>query len=478
MTADDIEAINKALCEKDLYSFIKHFWRSIDPCTFVDGWHIRAICEHLEAVKSGEIKKLLITIPPRHMKSIAVSVAFPAWVWTTVPEKQFLSASYALSLSIRDTLKSRRILESPQYQRWWGDRFRLTTDQNTKQKYENDRKGHRIATSVGGTITGEGGDIIIIDDPHNVIDTSSELKRQTALDWWDTAMSTRLNDIKTGSYVLIGQRVHHNDLFGHILERDQESWVHLNLPAEYEPNNKCMTMTGWTDPRKDENELLWPDRFGKKEISQLKESLGTYGASAQLQQRPTPEGGGIIKPEWFRYTREKPFTLMTIQAWDTAFKEGNSNDYSVCQTWLMTQDGYVLWDIWRDRISYPMLKKMAQARYDAERPSVVLIEDAASGQSLIQDLKSTHMPILPTRPDRDKVTRLNAVSPTIEAGKVYLREGTPWLADFLSECSQFPRGSHDDQVDAMVYALNYLRSSTISIDITKGADSLASKGDW
>jgi len=474
----DLSDIEKALAEKDLAFFIRRFWKYIDPADYVGGWHIQAICEHLEAVTSGDITRLIITMPPRHMKSIAVSVAWPAWVWIQHPKKQFLSASYAQSLSIRDAVKSRRIIDSQLYQEWYGDRYKLTSDQNTKIKYENDKKGHRIATSVGGSTTGDGGDIIIIDDPHNVMDTGSDLKRSSALEWWDTAMSTRLNDARTGAKVIVAQRVHYNDLIGHIIESEQGGWIHLNLPAEYEPSRSCVTVLDWKDPRQTEGELLWPERFGRKHIDELKEQLGTYGASAQLQQRPTPQGGGTIQASWFRYIKEKPFTLQSIQVWDTAFKAKETSDYSVCQTWLLTEFGFVLWDLYRGRLPYPDLKRMATSLYNREHPDMVIIEDAASGQSLIQDFRNTTMPVMAVTPDKDKVSRATAVTPTIESGKVYLREGAPWIPAFLDECIQFPRGEFDDQVDVMVHALTYLRRCNIGMDNIQGAASIAAGGDW
>lgn len=471
------DAIDKALAEKDLAFFIKSMWKYIDPSRFIGGWHIQAICEHLEAVTRGEILRLIITMPPRHMKSIGVSVAWPAWSWIIRPELRFLFSSYAGNLSIRDSVKCRRLIESPKYQAWWNDRFRLTSDQNTKIRFDNDHQGYRISTSVGGSNTGEGGDIVVIDDPHNAVEVESEVQRQTCLDWWDGAMSTRLNDAQTGAYVLVCQRTHYKDLIGHALA--QEQWVHLNLPAEYEPSIKCSTCIGWEDPRAEEGELLWPDKFRREDIETIKVKLGTYRAAAQLQQRPSPKGGGIVKIDWFRYLSEIPHQTFKVQSWDTAFKEGEDNDYCVCTTWIKTYEGYMITDIWREKVAFPDLKRVAVSLYNREKPDVVLIEDAASGQSLVQELQKTPIPILAVKiGDRDKIARVTAVSPTIEAGKVFLLEGAPWIADFLTECMQFPTGEHDDQIDSMSQALEYLKNMT---DITGPmvlAESEASKGDW
>jgi predicted phage terminase large subunit-like protein len=291
-------------------------------------------------------------------------------------------------------------------------------------------------------------------------------------------MSTRLNDAQEGSYVIVCQRTHFNDLIGHILH--QEDWIHLNLPAEFEPSAKCITSIGWEDPRKEENELLWPGKFRQEDIDVLKTKLGTYRAAAQLQQRPSPKGGGIIKIDWFNYLHQEPFTLAKIQSWDTAFKEGTMNDYSVCETWIQTQEGYMLTHVWRGKVAFPDLKRIAVSLYEKEKPSAVLVEDAASGQILIQELKKTTIPIIAIKPDRDKVTRVTACSPTIEAGKVYLMEGSSWLQDFLDECMQFPAGEHDDQIDAMTQALDYFRNrgGASWTDSFVAAESEANKGDW
>ena len=245
--------------KRSLKEFTKNSWQSIEPNRqFYDNWHIDAISEHLQAVVEGDIKRLIINIPPRHMKSITVAVALPAWTWTRDPEKRFLYASYAGSLSIRDSVKCRRLIDSQWYQYYFGDKFNLTSDQNQKQRFENDKTGHRIATSVDGALTGEGGDIIVIDDPHNVREAESSTVREGVLEWWDQAMQTRLNDPKTGAFVLIMQRVHENDLTGHILGNEFNAWDHLCLPARYEKKHPTPTRSslGFKDPRREEGELL------------------------------------------------------------------------------------------------------------------------------------------------------------------------------------------------------------------------------
>src|SRR5579864_4396504 len=262
-----LEKVDRELATRSFQEFVRQAWRIIEPLTpFVPGWHIDAIVDHLEAVTNGQIRNLLINVPPRHMKSLLVSVLWPAWEWIQRPERRWLYSSYAASLSIRDSVKCRMLIESPWYRSFWGDRYTLAFDQNTKTRFDNSRSGYRIATSVGGTATGEGGDRIVCDDPHNVQDAESDSVRKGTLDWWDVVMSTRVNDPRTAAKVVVMQRCHQEDLSGHLLA--QGGFEHLCLPAEYE-GPPHITLIGFADPRKEPGELLWPERFGPKEIADL-----------------------------------------------------------------------------------------------------------------------------------------------------------------------------------------------------------------
>ncbi|NOT61557.1 MAG: terminase, partial [Acidobacteria bacterium] len=341
-----------------LRDYARQAWHVVEPATpYIHGWHIDAICDHLSAVTDGHILRLLINIPPRHMKSLLISVFWPTWAWTRKPDIRWLYSSYSLSLSKRDSLKCRRVIDSPWYQERWGDVYQLASDQNEKLRFENDHSGYRLATSVAGTNTGEGGDIVVIDDPHNAKQAESEAKREDALEWFDGTMSTRLNNPKTGAMVVVMQRVHERDVSGHILE--QGGWEHLCLPAEYEPKPFVqMTSLGFKDPRTEPNELLWPDRFGRPELDKLKASLGGYRSAGQLQQRPAPADGGIFKRHWFKFWQYRGQNLSPVvvrkadgtlhecpvvtlpdsfdeqlQSWDLAFKDTNASAYVVGQVW-------------------------------------------------------------------------------------------------------------------------------------------------
>ena len=473
------DEIDAELATRSLGRFVRQAWTVVEPSTpFVPGWHIDAIVEHLEAISYGQIRNLLINVPPRHMKSLLVAVFWPAWEWIRWPERRWLFSSYGAQLSIRDSVKCRRLIESPWYQRLWGNIYALTGDQNAKSRFDNDRSGYRLSTSVGGAVTGEGGDRIVCDDPNNVNEVESDSVRKTTNDWFDIVMSTRVNDPKTAGKVVVMQRCHQQDLSGHLLE--QGGWEHLCLPAEWEESSR-VTSLGWSDPRRAHGELLWPARFGPEELDSLKRSLGSYGAAGQLQQRPSPSGGGIIKRHWFRYWQPRgahlppvmvrlPDGTLTsiaavdlpyrveeqIQSWDCAFKDLDTSDYVVGQAWGRLGASFFLGDQIRARMDCPATVK-AVRELTQRFPGTLakLIEDKANGSAVIQMLALDIPGLLPVTPQGGKVARAQAVSPLIEAGNVYLPHPlhASWVNDFIEECSAFPNGAHDDQVDAMTQAL-------------------------
>jgi predicted phage terminase large subunit-like protein len=464
-------------CENSLSDFLRGGWRYIDPSPYVHGWHLDAIAEHLEAVTNGDIRRLVINVPPRSSKSSIVSVAWPAWTWAQSaegalagPHVQFLSASYAQSLSTRDSLKSRRLITSPWYQERWGERFTLTGDQNAKMRYENDRGGYRIATSVGGALTGEGASIILIDDPHNATEAESEAVRLSTLAWWDEAMSTRLNDPKTGAYVVIMQRLHEEDLTGHILNHQGDDWVHLMLPMEFEPHRKCVTVLGWEDPRTEEGQLLCDERFGVPEVEMLKRALGPYAAAGQLQQAPTPRGGGIIKREyWGLWEQEHyPACDYVIASLDTAYTTKEENDFSALTIWgVFSESGVskaILMYAWKDRLElHDLVKRTAETckKYKVDR---ILIEGKASGKSVIQEIRRLYghedWAVQEVNPETDKVARAYTVQPTFAAGLIFAPD-KKWADMVISEVAAFPKGQWADLVDSTTQAVKHLRDAGI-----------------
>jgi predicted phage terminase large subunit-like protein len=477
---------DRRLAESSLYEFFKQAWPVVEPGTeFTPSWHIKTICEHLEAITRGDIKRLLINIPPRHTKSTLVSVTWPMWEWLKVPEEKYLCASYSGVLSIRDNLKARRLVQSNWYQENWKDRFQLSGDQNSKQRFENDHTGYRIATSVGGSATGEGGTRLICDDPHSAMEAQSDALRETAIDWFDSTWSTRLNNPKTNVMVVIMQRLHEDDVTGHIVD-DIKGWEHLLIPAEYDGVRR-KTKLGYYDPRKTKGELICPERFGRKEIENLKILLGIYGASAQLQQDPTPPDGGILKTSFFGLwpvERGLPVFEYVLQSYDCAYTEKTTGDPTACSVWgVFTYKGKrhgMLLDAWSEFLAYPAMRKRIVDDWTAEysepdksqlfgkakRPDRIIVEDKASGISLLQDLRLAKVPAVSYNPgNADKVARAHQASPILETGVLWIPEsqknaGQPvsWAIDFIKQLGKFPRGAHDDYVDTFVQAIIYLKN--------------------
>jgi predicted phage terminase large subunit-like protein len=469
-----------------LYEFVKQSWHVVEPgIQFVESWHIEAICEHLEAVSGGDIHRLLINIPPRHSKSTIVSVMWPAWEWITDPAQKFLCASYSGNLSTRDNLKTRRLLQSPWYQERWGYMFAFAGDQNAKQRFENDKTGYRLATSVGGTATGEGGSRLILDDPHGAQAAQSEVMRESDLEWFDMVWSTRLNNPKTDAMVTVMQRLHERDISGHILD-DIKGWEHICIPAEWDGKLR-KTSLGVYDPRKKKGELICPERFGEAEITTLKQLLGTYGTAGQLQQDPAPSEGGILKTNFFGLwpadSGLPPFEYI-LQSYDCAFTEKTTGDPTACTVWAMFthkgQRNAMLIDAWDEHLSYPDLRARAVKDWTTEyggmtkdspysrakRPDRILVEAKASGQSLLQDLRLAKVPAVGYNPgNADKVSRAHQAAPTLEMGLIWVPEskknpGQPvsWAAAFLKQLGKFPVAEHDDYVDTFTQAVIYLKN--------------------
>jgi len=402
-------------------------------------------------------------MPPRHAKSTLVGVLWPAWAWASQPGLKWLFAAYAQSLTTRDSLRCRRLLESDWYRARWGSAFRLTTDQNTKLRFDNDRGGYRLSTSVGGSITGEGGDILVADDPHNVAEVHSQACREGVITWWAEVMSTRLHDPRTGRRVIVAHRVHERDLIGHLLA--EGGWEHLNLPAEYEPGRRCITSLGWEDPRKEPGEALWPARFGVEELSQLKRSLGAYAAAAQLQQRPAPAEGGVFNPAWWRFYRPgdlPPRWDDTCISWDMSFGSATGS-YTVGQVWARKGSTFYLLDQVRGRWEYAQARQKVR-ELSARWPKIVrvLVEDKANGPAILSDLRGDIPGLVAINPKGSKEARARSVSPLAEAGNVYLPEerSASWVGDLLAELASFPNSAYDDQVDALSQALERLRLGT------------------
>lgn len=467
----DLVAVLNVILRTDLSSFIRRSFATVAPgSTYQHNWHTDAIAYQLERVARGENMRLIITMPPRSLKSIAASVAFPAWLLGRDPRMRILAVSYAEGLSEKFALDSLKVIEAPWYRACF-PATRIAKGRGGRADFETTKGGGRFSTSIGGTVTGRGGDIIVLDDPHKPEEAMSEVKRQQVIEWYRTTLLSRLNDPMSGPIVLILQRVHEADLAGVLLE--QGGWEHLDLQAiAEEPVEIDLGRRGVI--QREEGHLLHPERLPRDLLERLRQELGSYVFAAQYQQRPAPLEGGLVKWNWFKTYDSLPVQHPNdriVQSWDTASKADEANDYSVGTTWLVRGADAWLVDLYRARLEYPDLRKRICSEADRHGATSVLIEDAGSGTQLIQDLKGgTRLNVIGIRPKDDKATRLMVVTPSIEAGRLALPAEAPWLADFRRELMLFPNGKHDDQVDSLTQFLTWLgkpkhRSGTIRFPI-------------
>ncbi|MEN2986715.1 phage terminase large subunit [Tistrella sp. BH-R2-4] len=449
-------AAGRFVFDDDLYRFIADCFGTVDPgARFLPNWHIDLIADHLEAVERGEITRLIINMPPRYMKSLTVSVAFPAWLLARDPTRRIIVASYALELARRHSLDTRQVMGSA----WYRARYpgtRIMRGRDRALRFSTTANGFRFATSIGGSLTGDGGDLLIVDDPHDPRRAGSAALREAALTWFDQTLSTRLNDKRRGAIIVVMQRLHDRDLSGHLLDRG--GWTHLRLTAEAERPERFVTQS--LIIHRQPGEPLHAAREDRDDLARTRRDLGEAGYAAQYQQRPAPAAGGMVKAAWLPvapWPTERRIRRV-LQSWDTAYKADALNDPSVCLTVYEHDDGLHVADVWRARVEYPELRRQALALAERWRPTVVLIEDRASGQSLIQDLRGAgrRLPVVAVRPAADKLTRLAVTTPRLESGQVTLAAGAPWVADFVAELTIFPNTAHDDQVDALSQLLSWL----------------------
>jgi predicted phage terminase large subunit-like protein len=432
-------------------------------------WHIGTICDHLEAVTRGEIRRLIINIPPRHMKSLCVAVFWVAWSWIQSPAMRWLCASYAETLSKRDSVKCRRLIQSKWYQERWGEKVKITRDQNEKLRYENTATGYRIATSVDGVATGEGGDVILVDDPHNVKEGISDTKLENVITWWDESMQTRLNNPKTGAIVIIMQRVHQADLTGHVLEKEPEvdvpRWNHLCLPARYEVEHPHKTKTAihFEDPRQVDGELLWEERYDEKTQTDLESDMGVYAVAGQMQQRPVPRGGAMFKVENFKIVNALPVNdpvVSRVRYWDKAGTEADGA-FTAGVKMCKTRNGYYyIEDVCRGQWGAKTREDRIRQCAEIDGQKCVQWQEQEPGSGGKESAENTvrnlaGFSVKTERVTGDKVTRAEPYSVQVENGNVYLINGS-WVLVFLKEHEFFPMGKFKDQVDASGGAFNKL----------------------
>lgn len=528
--------------ENNFGEFLKASWGAVDSAPYQESWAIDAICDHLEAVTLGAIPRLLINVPPRCAKTTTASVAWNAWIWArseinflSGPQVKFLSGSYNANLSLQSSNKTRRLLMSPFYQKYWGDRFHLRLDQNTKSQFDNTAGGSRIATSVKGSLLGLGGDVICVDDPHNTETekkVESDADRRLVASWWQELSTTRLNSPKKSVIVVVMQRLHQGDLSGLItkaIEEDEEDWVHLMIPMEFDSRRKYWTVVlpqydwgdaepkPWTDPRaeladeeKHDGQLMWPDRFGVKEIEQRRRRLGPFMYAGRYQQDPVPKGGGIINRDWWRvYTnrvansyglewqtdgprKEFPPCDLICASLDTAYGDKDEHNFSAMTVWGIFKDHAknrraMLMYAWQKRLAmhgklltlkegedkvnfrerqkreWGLVEWVADTckRYSVQR---LLIENKTRGHDVANELKRLYARdnwgILMVDPAGDKVSRTHSVVPMFTDNAVWAPD-TRWAEEVIVDCTVFPKGETDDLHDTVTQFLNWARQNDL-----------------
>lgn len=478
--ADAAPIIEGEALRRNFHAYVKATWHIVMPgYEFKDNWHIQHICKCLEAVTKGEIKRLLINIPPRHIKSTLVTVLWPTWDWLHNPSRQFLTASYSKDLATRDAVLSRRLMESDWYRLRFGHKFQFTSDQNVKTRYENDKRGYRVITSTDSGATGEGGDVLIADDMISAKQAYSQAACQSAITWWKETMSTRYNDPNNSAAVVVGQRLGEHDPYNYLIE--QGGWDRLSLPMRYEPKKIVPMPLGLKDPRKKSGELIHPARFNEAAVKQLEKELGEYGAPAQLQQDPQPLGGGLFKDKFWGYYSDEQlptkFYAMLVYS-DTAQKTKEHNDRSAFVFVGLSKLGkekylYIL-DVNCDRFEADDL--LAQAikfwtkhkhQGKVQGATLFKVEDKSSGTGLIQQLMKRIGPnrVKGIPRSTDKLSRAMGCIAEFADHRILLPKGptrysdAQWVDDYKKEFAAFSplmTHAHDDQIDPTLDAVEDL----------------------
>jgi predicted phage terminase large subunit-like protein len=449
-------AILEAVLRNDFAAFVQRSFHTVVPGQpYLSNWHVEAVAHHLELCRQRRIRRLIITLPPRNLKSICASVAFPAFALGHDPSLRIVCASYAQDLAVKHARDCRAVMQSAWYRRLFPG-TRIDPRKNTEGELELTARGYRLSTSVGGTLTGRGGNLIIIDDPMKPAEAMSETRRASVNEWYDTTLSSRLDNKTEDVIVIVMQRLHVDDLVGHVLEK--EKWTHLNLPAIARVPQDIEIGEGKVFHRAVDS-LLHPEREPMEVLEQQKAAMGSQTFSAQYQQEPVPPGGALVQWAWFQTYDSAPKrgpNDRIVQSWDTASKTSPKNDYSVCTTWLIHGKDFYLLDVLRRRLEYPDLRRLILSHWQQYGSPTVLIEDTGPGIHLNQELpREGKLRPIAIRPDGDKLMRMEAQTPTIEAGYVHLPAEASWLGDFQVEMMSFPYGRHDDQVDSVSQFLNW-----------------------
>lgn len=455
----DLRLFN-AILRRDLATFIAQCFGTLEPGTpYLDNWHIHAIAYQLTRVWRGECKRLIINVPPRSAKSICVTIAFTAWVMGHDPRKRIMAISYANELSLTHAAGFRSVVGSD----WYGGLFpQFTITANRSQEIRTSQQGYRFAGSVGGAVLGRGADLIVIDDPISGLEAAtSAAARRRVQEFYDGTLYSRLNDRLNGAIIIVMQRLHEDDLVGHV--REKEDWDVLSIPA-IAPEDACYRIGDGVEAfyQRRAGEVLHPGRDTLAWLEAARRNLGSLNFSAQYQQNPLPAEGQLIKRDWLQHYDELPETFdLVIASWDTASTRAEHSDWSVGTVWGAVGQTYYLIDLVRDRWEAPQLRRKMIELAGRYAVDATLIENTELGRALSQDLRRSGALYPLLQPSRiEKTARLMAQAARFEAGQVFLPRQALWLGEYLSELLAFPLARHDDQVDATSQALKYLTART------------------
>jgi predicted phage terminase large subunit-like protein len=468
----DPHALLDELMRRNFVSFLLRAFPHVrGGADLLPNWHLDAIAYQLQRVRLGQCRRLLVTLPPRSLKSLMISVAWVAWCLGQDPKLNFVCVSYSNELSGKHARDCRAIMQAAWYRRLF-PRTLITTARSAAYDFETTAGGGRLATSIGGTLTGRGGDIIIIDDPLKPEEAMSDTTRNSVNEWFHSTLASRLNDKKRGSILTVMQRLHQFDLAGMLLESGE--WDELSIPA-IATEDASIPLTRGRTYHRPAGQGLHAAREPIEELLRIKKSIGSVLFAAQYQQQPVPAEGNMIRSQWLRACDTAQARAegggQVVQSWDTASKEGLLNDWSVCITAFMRRQEVFVLDVWRRKVQFPALRKAAIANAREYRANVLLIEDQASGTQLLQSLRNEQPNGVPfpiaRKPEADKKTRLAGVSAMIEAGRLLLPHEALWLGEFKHELLAFPSSRHDDQVDALSQLLTWVdrqqRHDSVSI---------------
>jgi predicted phage terminase large subunit-like protein len=447
----------------DLMSFAERAFRELNPTTpFVMGDQFELMAARLGSCHTGDVTRLIVNLPPRSFKTLLISVGFVAWHLGHRPDAKIICVSYGQDLAEKNARDTRNLMNSAFYKALFPTR--LAPQRMAVNDFETTGGGGRMATSVGGVLTGRGADLIIIDDPLKPSEALWDSQRNAVNDWFDNSLLSRLNDKKKGCIIIVMQRLHQDDLVGHVLEQNP-NWNVLSFPAIATADEAITFQTpfGPRVYRRRQGEALHPERESLETLATMRKAQGEYNFESQYQQAPTPIGGFMVKTVWLKsyIPGEQPGRFdRIVQSWDTANKAAELNDYSVCTTWGVVDGRFYLLDVFRQRLNYPDLRRATLELANRFKADTIVIEDKASGTQLIQDMQQERLygvHAYKPPPNTDKQVRLHMQTTFFENGKVFLPRDASWLAEYVAEITGFPGTKFDDQVDSTTQALAYLR---------------------